>query len=251
MRTEPGEPVPMSPVMSPITDMRPSLEVAHVLQGQGIDDLDRAAPGVVAVAQQVLDEAQALLAPAAVYTVLPVHDLHHQTVSLDGGVTFEGPLVARALAGAREVALAVCTIGAALEERVTALFAAGHTLQALALDGAGTAAVGEVSRMVGARICDAASARGLSVGMRASPGQEGWSIWQQRTLFGLVPGDEIGVRLTESCLMLPRKSVSFALGLGPEMQADAVPCDFCSKRERCRWRKEGIQASDAPRICHD
>jgi hypothetical protein len=36
--------------------------------------------------------------------------------------------------------------------------------------------------------------------------------------------------------MLPRKSVSFALGLGPDMQADAVPCDFCSKRERCRWR---------------
>jgi hypothetical protein len=171
MRAEPGEPVPISPVMSPITDIQPSLELAHVLRGQGIDDPDRAAPGVVAVAQQVLDEAQALLAPAAMYTVLPVHDLYHQTVSLDGGVAFEGPLVARALAGAREVALAVCTIGPALEERVTALFAAGHTLQALALDGAGTAAIGEVSRMIGARICDAASARELSVGMRASPGQ--------------------------------------------------------------------------------
>jgi len=216
------------------------LELAHVLRGQGIDDPARASAGVVAVAHQILDEAQALLAPAAIYTVLPVRDLHHETVSLDGGATFEGPLVERALAGAREVALAVCTIGAALEERVATLFAAGHTSPALALDGAGTAAIGEVSRMVGARLCDAASARGLSVGMRASPGQEGWSIWQQRTLFGLVPGDKIGVRLTESCLMLPRKSVSFALGLGLEMLSDTVPCDFCSKRERCRWRKRGI-----------
>jgi hypothetical protein len=236
MRTEPGELLPMPPIVSPITDMRPSLEVAHVLRGQGIDDPTRASPGVVAVAQQVLDEAQALLAPAAMYTVLPVHDFHHQTVILDGGGTFEGPLVARALAGAREVALAVCTIGPALEEQVAALFAAGHTLRALALDGAGTAAVGEVSRTVAARICDEASARGFTVGMRASPGHEGWSIRQQRTLFGLVPADGIGVRLTEACLMLPRKSVSFAVGLGPGMQADAVPCDFCSKRERCRWR---------------
>lgn len=236
MRTEPGEPVPMSLTKSPITDMRPSLQVAHVLRGQGIDDPTRASPAVVAVAQQVLAEAQALLAPAAMYTVLPVHDFHHQAVILDGGGTFEGPLVARALAGAREVALAVCTIGPALEEQVAALFAAGHTLRALALDGAGTAAVGEVSRTVGARICDEASARGLNVGMRASPGHEGWSIRQQRTLFGLVPADETGVRLTDSCLMLPRKSVSFAVGLGPEMQADAVSCDFCSKRERCRWR---------------
>jgi hypothetical protein len=237
--------------MSPITDMQVLLELAHVLRGQGIDDPARASSGVVAVARQILDEAQALLAPAAIYTVLPVRDFHHQTVSLDGGVAFEGPLVARALAGAREVALAVCTIGAALEERVAAMFDAGHTLQALALDGAGSGAVGEVSGMVGARICDAASARGLTVGMRASPGQEGWSIWQQRALFELVPADEIGVRLTESCLMLPRKSVSFALGLGPEMSPGAVPCDFCSKRERCRWRKEGIQASATPRICYD
>jgi hypothetical protein len=251
MRTEPGEPAPRSPIVSPITDIQPSLELADVLRGQGIDDPDRASGGVVAVAQQVLDEAQALLAPAAIYTVLLVQGLHHQTVSLDGGVTFEGPLVARALTGAREVALAVCTIGPALEERVAALFAASHTLQALALDGAGTGAIGEVSQMVGARICDAASARGLNVGMRASPGQEGWSIWQQRILFGLVPGDEIGVRLTESCLMLPRKSVSFALGLGAEMSPDAVACDFCSKRERCRWRKEGIHASATPRVCYD
>jgi hypothetical protein len=219
-----------------ITDFQPVLEVAHVLRGQGIDDPDRASAGVVATAQAVLDEAQALLAAAALYTVVPVRDCHHQTVVLDGEVTFEGPLVARALAGAQEVVLAVCTIGPALEERAATLLAGGHSLQALALDGAGSAAVGEVARMLDSRVRDEASGRGLGAGMRASPGQEGWSIWQQRALFGLVPAEEIGVRLTENCLMLPRKSVSFAIGLGPEMRPDAVPCDFCSKRGRCRWR---------------
>jgi hypothetical protein len=90
---------------------------------------------------------------------------------------------------------------------------------------------------MGVRICDEATARGLSVGMRASPGQEGWSIQQQRVVFGVVPAEEIGVRLTSSCLMLPRKSVSFVIGLGPDMRADAVPCDYCSKRERCNWNR--------------
>jgi hypothetical protein len=55
-------------------------------------------------------------------------------------------------------------------------------------------------------------------------------------LFDLLPAREIGVQLTESCLMLPRKSVSFAVGLGSEMQADATACDLCSKRDHCRWR---------------
>lgn len=218
-----------------ITDLQPALEVAPVLRGQGVDP-SRARPELVAAAQGVLGEAQSLLAPAALYTILPVRDFRHQTVVLDDGVAFEGPLVARALAGAAQIALAVCTIGPALERRVAVLFAAGDPVQAMALDGAGIAALGEVSRMVVARIRDDASARGLGTGMRASPGQEGWSIWQQRVFFDLVPAVEIGVQLTESCLMLPYKSVSFVIGLGPEMRSDAVTCDFCSKRERCPWR---------------
>jgi len=222
-----------------IADFRPVLETEHVLRGQGIDPA-RARPEIVAVAQGVLDEARALLAPAAMYTILPVRDFQHRRVVLTDGATsvfvFEGPLVARALAGATEVGVAVCTVGPALDERVAALFAAGDPVRALALDGAGIAAVGWGARIVGERLCDEAAARGLRTGMRAEPGQEGWPLEQQRVLFDLLPAEEIGVRLTESCLMLPRKSLSFVVGLGPEMQADAVTCDFCSKRRRCPWR---------------
>ncbi len=231
MSIEPGKPV----LMPAVTGFQPSLDVAQVLRGQGVDP-DRARPDIVAVAQHMLGEVPALLAPAALYVILPVRDFQRQRVTLEGGAVFEGPLVARALAGATEVALAVCTIGPALEERVDALFAAGDPVQAMAWDGAGIAALSEVSGIVVAWIRDEASACGLGSGMRASPGQEGWSIWQQRVLFGLVPAGEIGVRLTESCLMLPFKSGSFVIGLGPEMRPDAVTCDFCSKRERCPWR---------------
>ncbi|MEE8390612.1 MAG: hypothetical protein V3S14_07430 [Anaerolineae bacterium] len=224
---------------SVITDFPLALEVSHVLRGQGIDP-DRARPEIVAAAQDVLDEAQEVLVPAAMYTTLPVRDLQHQRVTLEGGAVFEGPLVARALTGATEVTLAVCTAGSAVDERVATLFNAGNPVRALAMEGAGVAAVGGVARMAAERICDKASARGLRTGMRAEPGQEGWALEQQRVLFGLVSAEEIGVRLTESCLMLPRKSISFVVGLGPEMRADAVSCDFCSKRERCHWRARAV-----------
>ena len=196
-----------------------------------------ASPLLREAAQKAIDEVHELLAPAALYSILPVRGFEHQQIVLDNGATFSGPLVSRALAGATEVAVAVCTIGPALEERMSALFAMGDSVLAVAMEGAGVAAVRQVSSQVGVRICDAAIVRGLNVGMRASPGQEGWSIQQQRVLFGLIHAEEIGVRLNSSYLMLPRKSVSFVMGLGPEMRADAVPCDFCSKRERCEWRK--------------
>jgi hypothetical protein len=212
--------------------------VADVLDGQGVPPA-RASERLVAVAQEVLGQAQELIAPAALFATLPIRTLEHQEIILDNGATFSGPLVARALAGATQVAIAVCTIGPALEERMSDLFTAGDPVQAVALEGAGVAAVRQVSAQVGVRLCDVATARGLSVGMRASPGQEGWSIQQQRVLFGLLPAQRIGVQLTSTCLMLPRKSVSFVIGLGPDMRADSVPCDFCSKRERCQWRHKG------------
>ena len=222
-----------------ISDFEISLEVDHVLEGQGIPP-SHASAALRAAAQDVINEAQGLLAPAALYTILPVRQFEHQQIILENGASFSGALMARALAGATEVALAVCTIGPALEERMEALFAEGDAVRALALEGAGVAAIRQVANSASVQICDAATARGLSVGMRASPGQEGWSIQQQRVLFGLMPAEEIGVRLTASCLMLPRKSVSFGMGLGPEMRADAVPCDFCSKRERCDWNRATV-----------
>jgi hypothetical protein len=234
-----GEPPLVHSASQPaiIADFEIRLEVEHVLEGQGIPPARASAP-VVAVARAVLDEAQTLLAPAAMYTILPVHGFEHQQVTLANGAAFSGSLAARAFAGATELAIAVCTIGPALEERVSALFAEGDSLRAVAMEGAGIAAIRQVSTQVGIRVCDVATARGLRVGMRANPGQEGWSILQQRVVFGLMPAEKIGVRLTSSCLMLPAKSVSFVVGLGPEMRADAVPCDFCSKRERCQWRRE-------------
>jgi hypothetical protein len=236
MSSRPSTPSALGSI-STITDLRPMLGVEELLRGQGIDP-GRAPPRIVALTEELLDEVRSLVAPAAIYTILPVSALEHERVVLENRAAFSGPLVARALAGATHVALAVCTAGPALDARVKAFFAKGDAMRAVALDGAGNAAVGQVTLLLSGVLCDEATARGLQVGMRASPGQEGWPITEQRVLFSLLPGEQIGVHLTPSCLMVPRKSVSFAIGLGPEMRADAVPCDFCSKRSHCRWRRQ-------------
>jgi hypothetical protein len=108
----------------------------------------------------------------------------------------------------------------------------------MALDGAGVAALGVVSDAVIAEVREIAENHQWGSGMRAQPGQEGWPIQQQKVLFECLNTDGIGVSLTNSYLMIPRKSVSFVIGMGPDMRPDAVACDFCSKRNRCPWRVE-------------
>ncbi len=216
------------------SDIRVSLDATRVLEGQGIDP-GRAGPALTSAAENVIEEAQGLFAPASVWEVLPVRDFHHQTIVLDRGVPFEGTLAARALAGSKEVALAVCTIGSALEARVRELFQE-DPVRAITLNGAGIAALRQVSETLVRHIRGKAASRGWGSGMRAQPGQEGWAIEQQQVLFALVPADRIGVTLTDSALMLPQQSVSFVIGMGPDMRPDGVACDFCSKRGKCLWR---------------
>ncbi len=211
------------------------LSIEDVLKGQGIDPV-RASSRLFEIAESVIAEAQSLLKPAALYTVARVTEFEHQRISFESGA-FEGPLVARAMAGADHLNISLCTIGEGLDNRVSAMMD-DNPVNAIALDGAGISAIRKVSQTVEDLISSEACALDLALGMRAQPGQEGWPIEQQRQVFTTLPADQIGVRLTESCLMIPRKSVSFVIPRGKDLNGSSVPCDFCTKRNRCEWRKD-------------
>ena len=218
-----------------ITEFDFQLKAEDILKGQGIDP-ERASERLYTSAESVLEEAQSLLKPAALYTVVKVTDFDHQNLSFEGGY-FEGPLIAKALAGADHLNIAACTIGEDLENQVKEMMD-DDPIKAVALDGAGIAAIRKVSQTVEDIISKEACELETNLGMRAQPGQEGWPIEQQRVVFSILPGDEIGIRLTETCLMIPRKSVSFVIPRGKALSDSLSPCDFCSKRSRCEWRKD-------------
>ncbi len=211
------------------------ITATDVLKGQGIDP-ERASERLVNTAESILAEAMSLVEPAAMYTLLEVKNFEHRKIDFVGG-SFEGSLVGKAFAGAEHLYLAVCTIGETLEKKVEELMNE-NPLAAVTLDGAGIAAIGCVSKAVEDIISKETCELNLSLGMRAQPGQEGWPIEQQRQVFSILPAEKIGMKLTESCLMLPRKSVSFVIPRGKELSNSVVPCDFCSKRNRCDWKKE-------------
>jgi len=54
-------------------------------------------------------------------------------------------------------------------------------------------------------------ALGLWPGKRFAPGYKGWDVSGQKLIFSVLPAAEIGVRLTESFMMIPRKSYSFRI----------------------------------------
>ena len=227
--------------MPVVRDVSPDLELDDVLRAQSIGDYDRLKPDMKSAIHDLLEAVRegSLLRPAVVYETYRVAEVTDSHLAVeDHAAVLRGSLFQTALAGAREIAVAVCTIGPELEEQVAGHFAGGEPLRGLLLDGIGTAAVeslcSEACRIIGRE----AARCGYQAGSPVSPGSPRFPISQQWELFKMIPAEDIGVSLSESGLMVPRKSLSMVVGMGSEMVTwtQAESCAHCTLSQTCRYR---------------
>jgi hypothetical protein len=143
------------------------------------------------------------------------------------------------LQGHDRAGLGICTIGPELEEKVRDLMATGREPEGYVLDAVGSVAVEAAADAVNARICHWAAAHHLAATPRRSPGYGKWLLEEQRIVFGLLPAAEIGMSLNPSCMMIPRKSISFAVTFTRDTgQAKSENlCEGCGL-ENCPFRKK-------------
>lgn len=214
------------------------LDADVVLRAQGADPavLKARRPDLVADAARAIEIARPLLTPQVIYERWPVTSVRHNLLDLAGGRRLRGEFLLTHLAAASELVVILCTVGEAIEERVRATFS-NDPVMGLALDAVGTAAVESLSVNATRYFEAEAAAQGMGISVPLSPGMEGWSVEEgQPQLFGLVPGESIGVRLTEHKLMRPGKSLSLVIGIGENVETQGSICDYCAVRATCRMR---------------
>ena len=182
---------------------------------------------------ELIGLAQSLIHPRAVYDVAYTGAKGEETVEVSG-VNFQSPILRKNLDGANKVFPYILTVGPELERAASAQ---GDLLKQyyleemanIALECAADWLVGQLEARYGVT--------GLA---NMSPGSlEDWPITEQTKLFSLFGDTErlIGVRLTDSMLMLPRKSIS---GIFFPSEEGFVACQLCD-RERCPGRKAAYE----------
>jgi hypothetical protein len=143
-----------------------------------------------------------LLHPASIYTIVGYDETNKHLIFKD----------------AEKVAICICTIGPELEQEVKELMEKNEMTRALILDALGSEAAEEVAIQSDQILAEKAREMNLWPSKRFSPGYGKWDIKEQRFIFRMLPAADIGVRLTESCMMVPRKSVSFRINFYKEQK---------------------------------
>ena len=177
--------------------------------------------------QRVVSEVRQWLRPQFCYQVireLPAFDM--------------GRIIEQQLRGAEAYALFVCTAGWEYEEYQHQLKEEDDMVRVFIADALGSVIAERCADRMEEALQTSIDKLGWHHTNRFSPGYCGWHVSQQQLLFPLFEGHTCGVKLTDSSLMVPIKSVSGIIGLGPDVRHQDYSCGLCDMQHCYKRRKK-------------
>lgn len=168
------------------------------------------------------EQAESLVKPQAMYKVIEKN-------ALPGRECF---------GEAEFIVFAIVTIGPLLPEKTKKLLEKGNLVDGVILDAIGSAGAETVANLINEEINQEANKIGLEYSERYSPGYCQWNVKDQELIFNQLPGEKIGVSLSDSLLMSPIKSISFAVNFGKQISTSRWEnrCKYCDLGD-CSYRR--------------
>jgi len=222
----------------------------------GYPDSNQARPKIREIFKRVIEEVgPPLLEPAACYDIFPIKNVTPSSVEVDG-VSFDSQDLALRQHRAKELAIFITTVGPRVSEEAERLIQGVDSVLGYMLDMYASVAVDTLAFRVKEIIADSVRSRGyqaiqhgVCIGKKClsyrdcagvvvnwwSPGYGDWSAAENKKVFSIVDGTQIGVRVKESGMMIPRKSYVCAMPLGPQGEK---PSEKCVEGER-EWNMRG------------
>lgn len=190
--------------------------------------------------EEAAQEALLLIEPKSSYTIYD-YDCQQGLILGDTPLSLAGRSIQKHLAGCEKVLAIAATIGPDIVEATTRHFEEGHYAHSVLLDAAATEAVEETANALEKMLAPKIKAQGFASRWRFSPGYGDWPLEAQKEFMPLTGAKEIGINLTESMMLSPRKSVTAIIGLyRPEKVTDTAGrpgCQSCSQKD-CPSRKK-------------
>ena len=150
-----------------------------------------------------------------------------------------GRIISRQLRGSQAFAFFVATAGEEFEQLQHRLKDEDDMVKVFVADAIGSVIAEKAADCMELSLQKAIDERGWRHTNRFSPGYCGWHVSQQQMLFPLF-GEErpCGVSLTDSSLMVPIKSVSGVIGLGPSVRKLEYSCGLCDFKDCYKRRRK-------------
>lgn len=145
-----------------------------------------------------------------------------------------GPIISKQLKNSVQFALFVATAGNEYHVFSEKIKATGDPFDEFILDSIGTLIAENTADCMEVYLQNSINALEYLHTNRYSPGYCGWNVSEQQNFFSLLPTNVCGIKLSDSSLMIPIKSVSGVIGIGKDVQKLDYTCIMCGMKNCAR-----------------
>jgi hypothetical protein len=213
------------------------VDLSHIEQVLGYGEGDDRTI-VDSVVQEILSEKELFNGIKAEYRIFDNPQFVEKDKSLIiGSERFEiNKILFRQLRGSSSVAVFLCTAGSKIGIKTRAAMSEGDPVKGYLYDMLGTLVVDAAADKMQEALGKTISERGLKITNRYNPGYCGWGVAEQHKLFRLMGDNYCGIKITESALMQPIKSLSGFIGIGEKVRFNEYTCSLCDLKN-CAYRE--------------
>ena len=193
---------------------------------------------VTGLIEEILIESEEISNIKAQYTIFQGVQFDNDTKSVEvNNIRFHiKKIVFGQIKKSDSLAIFLCTAGEEIGIRSRKAMQERDLLRGYIYDVVGSEVVEAAADLMQNELEKAVIFSGKKITNRYSPGYCGWDVAEQHKLFQLVPDNFCGIRLTESALMDPVKSVSGIIGAGTDVKLNPYICKLCYLKD-CIYRK--------------
>jgi len=192
---------------------------------------------ILSLIHSQIERAYGLIKPIYTYTPKLIEGISGDAIFLAGSLKFYSETLSYVLSDCDWVFVFLVTIGKGLDERVTMMMEKGKIMEGSILDAIGSVAVEQAACKLQDDVEKEVEKKGYKATLRYSPGYCDWDVKQQMTIFKAIDSYSLGVHLTESCLMIPQKSISGIIGIGKFNGSKPSPCRGCPSITSCPYKR--------------
>lgn len=151
----------------------------------------------------------------------------------------EGKDISHHLYNSEKCAIMAVTLGNEVDNRIR-YYSKVDLTKSLIFDACATTAIEALCDRVESIIKKIAINNGYKTTTRYSPGYGDLSIEIQPKILNLLDTQRrIGLTATDTCILLPRKSVTAFIGMGDKVKSQSIGCKDCTLYQNCLFAKEG------------
>ncbi|AHM57557.1 hypothetical protein EAL2_808p00500 (plasmid) [Peptoclostridium acidaminophilum DSM 3953] len=213
-------------------------EVLRYLRCYNEELLDSA---ILNMVDECIAEIGQIARESSTYAVFEISGRGEEHVELGGaGIVLRGRSIAEHLADCDTCAVMAATLGGEVDRRIRT-YSKTDLTRSIVLDSCATAGIESVCDICEESIKQLASEQGYGTNFRFSPGYGDMPLdVQPQILRALDAYRRIGLTVTESLILVPRKSVTAIVGFTKNKERSRRTCAICSMNGKCEYQKRGM-----------